>query len=262
MLDPDQVTPIILTFNEAPNLGRTLAALNWAKQILIVDSFSTDATLRIAAGFPQVRVLQRGFDCFAAQCNFGLGHIHTPWVLSLDADYVLSEALVREILELDPNERVAGYQARFRYWICGRPLRRSLYPPRTVLYRREGAFYLSEGHAHRVNVDGPVARLTGWIEHDDRKPIGRWFEAQWKYADAESRLLRETPGGRLNWRDRIRRDTPVAPVLVALHTLLGRGVILDGARGWYYVLQRAVAESLLSLCILEDRLWGQRKGEK
>ena len=85
------VTPLILTFNEAPNLWRTLEKLAWARQALIVDSFSTDETLDIARKFPQVRIVQREFDTFAGQCNFGLQKIDTEWVLSLDADYVLSD---------------------------------------------------------------------------------------------------------------------------------------------------------------------------
>ena len=84
------VTPLILTFNEAPNLRRTLARVAWAREIVIVDSFSTDETMHIAQSFPQARILQRKFDTFADQCNFGLQQITTEWVLSLDADYVLT----------------------------------------------------------------------------------------------------------------------------------------------------------------------------
>ena len=50
----DQITPLILTYNEAPNIGRTLAALAWARDIVVVDSFSDDETLEIASSFSQV----------------------------------------------------------------------------------------------------------------------------------------------------------------------------------------------------------------
>src|SRR4051812_43381171 len=88
---------IILTYNEAPNIGRTLERLAWAKEIVVIDSFSTDETLEIVGKFPRTRVIQRKFDTFADQCNFGLEQIHTDWVLSLDADYVLSSELIDEI---------------------------------------------------------------------------------------------------------------------------------------------------------------------
>ena len=81
------ITPLILTFNEAPNLARTLAQLFWARDITIIDSFSSDETLSIVSGFPQARIFQRKFDSFAGQCNFGLREtgITSEWVLSLDA---------------------------------------------------------------------------------------------------------------------------------------------------------------------------------
>ena len=57
----DQITPLILTYNEAPNIARTLAGLSWAKEIVVVDSFSDDETVEIARSFPQVRVVQTSF---------------------------------------------------------------------------------------------------------------------------------------------------------------------------------------------------------
>ena len=104
-----------------------------------------------------MRVVTREFDSFAGQCNFGLEQIRTPWVLSLDADYVVSQDLCREIAALDPGASTSGYRCGFRYCINGRPLRGTLYPPRTVLYRREKARYEDDGHGHRVRIDGAVA---------------------------------------------------------------------------------------------------------
>jgi glycosyltransferase involved in cell wall biosynthesis len=85
----DQITALILTFNEAPNIERTLSRLKWAREIVVIDSFSTDETCDLVRKLPQARILQREFDSFAQQCNFGLQHIGTEWVLSLDADYLL-----------------------------------------------------------------------------------------------------------------------------------------------------------------------------
>src|SRR5437773_86107 len=110
-----EVTPMVLTYNEAPNIRRTLEKLSWADEILIVDSFSTDDTLEILKSFPRVRLVQRKFDTFAGQCNFGLQQITSEWVLSMDADYVLSDELNREMAELKPAADMAGYRANFTY---------------------------------------------------------------------------------------------------------------------------------------------------
>jgi glycosyltransferase involved in cell wall biosynthesis len=250
----EHITPLILTFNEAPNIRRTLEKLAWAQNILVLDSFSTDETLEIVRAFPQARVVQRPFDSFAGQCNFGLAQITTEWVLSLDADYILSDELIDEIKSLKPPPSATGYSASFKYCVCGHPLRASLYPPRTVLYRRKMAQYRDEGHGHRVQAQGAVESLRGFIFHDDRKPLDRWIDGQKRYARVEAQHLLAAPSAELNVADRLRRCIVPAPFLVLLHTLFAKGLILDGWPGWFYVYQRTLAEVLLSLRLLETRI--------
>ena len=82
------VTPLILTFNEEANIRRTLDALSWASQVVVVDSFSTDATRAICAEYSKVRFLHREFDQHAAQWNYGLSQLDEHgWALALDADH-------------------------------------------------------------------------------------------------------------------------------------------------------------------------------
>jgi len=248
------ITPLVLTYNEQPNLARCLARLAWAREVVLVDSFSTDQTIEIARRFPAVRVVQRKFDSFAAQCNFGLSLVDTEWVLSLDADYLLSSELSDELRALVPPEEVAGYSAEFCYCINGKSLRATLYPARTVLYRRQLASYTDDGHAHRVQVLGKVQPLRGRILHDDRKPLSRWLTSQDRYAKLEADKLTRTPASALGLNDRIRKTIILGPPVVLLYTLFVRGVILDGWAGWYYAFQRALAETLLSLRLIEAKL--------
>ncbi|MEM9028966.1 MAG: glycosyltransferase family 2 protein [Pseudomonadota bacterium] len=251
----ESITPLILTYNEAPNLARCLAKLGWAENVLVVDSGSTDETLEITRQHAHVRVVTRPFDNFANQCNFGLSQITSPWVLSLDADYELSSALVYELanLEEDPNGP-AAYEAAFIYRIYGRPLRGTLYPSRKVLYLRERAKYRNEGHGHRVDVAGDVARLQGRIYHDDRKALSRWFGSQQNYAKAEAEFLLSVKPSELSRNDKIRRMIWVAPPVVFLYTLIVKGCIFDGWPGWFYVLQRTIAEAMIALELVDRKL--------
>ncbi len=257
-----QITPVILTFNEAPNIERTLRKVEWADDILIVDSFSNDETLSIAADFEQVRVVQRKFDTFAGQCNYALdeGDLKTEWVLNLDADYILTDELVAELAELKPDPSVAGYRARFVYCINGRRLRSGIYPPVTVLFRRSKARFIADGHAHRVIVDGQIADLRSSVLHDDRKSLQRWFQSQVSYTALEARKLASTSDRELGWTDRIRRWRVVAPVLMPLYCLFIRGGVLDGWAGLYYAFQRTLAELMLSLYLFENSVGVSLRG--
>jgi glycosyltransferase involved in cell wall biosynthesis len=234
-----------------------LDKLRWAQRIVVLDSGSTDGTLEIVARYPQVEVIHRPFDSFAEQCNFGLTQIQTEWVLSLDADYELSDELVRELHELpEDEEAVGGYRVSFIYRIYGRPLRGTLYPPRTVLYRVRGARYVNEGHGHRVTVPGNVGRLRWKIYHDDRKPLSRWFASQQNYARLEAAYILSIAPLRLSRTDRVRRIGWPAPVLVFVYVLLVKGCVLDGWAGWFYALQRLLAETMIALEVADRRLRG------
>lgn len=247
------ITPLILTYNEAPNIARTLDRLQWATDIVVVDSFSSDATLDLISSFPQTRVFQRKFDSFAAQCNFGLREtgITSEWVLSLDADYVLTQHLIEEVAGITPDERINGYRTRFTYCIAGRPLRCGVYPPVTVLFRQSKADYVNDGHGHRVVIDGLVVSLKAPILHDDRKPLGRWFESQQRYMALEAKKLIAADPNTLSRADRIRRLRVIAPIAVLFYALIARGGVLDGWSGLYYAGQRMLAELLLSLYLME-----------
>jgi glycosyltransferase involved in cell wall biosynthesis len=246
-----EITPLILTYNEAANIQRTLQCLTWASSIVVIDSYSTDETLEILHGYPNVNVFQRSFDTHAQQWNYGLQQITTDWVLSLDADYVLSSELMSEIQALSPDTTPDGFFARFKYCVFGQPLRGTLLPPRQVLFRRSVASYVDDGHTQRLQQSGSTAFLTGYIYHDDRKPLSRWLWAQDRYMILEAQKLLETPIKELNWGDRIRKQKVLAPFVILVYCLILKGGIWDGWRGWYYTFQRVLAEILLAIRLIE-----------
>jgi glycosyltransferase involved in cell wall biosynthesis len=246
------VTPLLLTYNEEANIDHTLGRLAWAERVVVVDSYSTDATIDIATACGNVDLVQREFDHFADQCNFGLEQIDTEWVLSLDADYVCSEALIDEIRALPTIPAADGFSVGFVYCVFGEPLRGTLYPPRTVLYRREKAKYHRDGHGHRVRVDGTVGELDAPIYHDDRKSLKRWLDNQRGYARLEAEKLADDDA--LSVPDRLRETDVLGVLLMPLYCLFGKGLILDGWPGWYYTLQRTYAELLLALERLDQAL--------
>ncbi len=251
----DCITPLILTYNEAPNIARTLGQLAWARRIVVVDSFSTDETLAILSRFPTVVVIQNTFVSFADQCNFGLQLIDTEWVLSLDADYWLDDTLVKGLQELALDApKTAAYTATFKYAVFGKPVRGSMYPPRKVLYAKSRAHYVNDGHGHTVVIDGTVGKLAGCIVHDDRKSFSHWLASQDRYLQQEAEKLLQTPFKELKWTDKLRWFIVPAPFFALFYCLILRGGALDGKYGWHYAMQRVLAEILLSIRLTEARL--------
>ncbi len=258
-MDLSGITALILTYNEAANIERTLAGLSWARRIVIVDSGSTDQTLDLIKAFRNAEVFHRNFDAHAAQWNFGLTQtgIDTEWVLALDADYQVEDGFVDELRQLDPGPETAAYQAPFVYCIDGVALRASLYPPVPVLFRRSQARYVQDGHTQRLVHPGPAVPLATPLRHDDRKPLQHWLAAQARYMRLEADKLRQAAWRELDWIDRARRLRLVAPPLVFLYCLIGKGLVLDGRAGLLYSMQRMVSELILSMTLLRDDLAGR-----
>lgn len=245
-------TPLVLALNEAPNIGRTISRLYWAHRVFVLDSGSSDGTVDIALTFSNVSAIIRPFDTHRDQWNAGLDLIQTPWVLTLDADYVLSKALVEEIAALPTESEVAGYRARFVYCINGRPIREALYPPRTVLFRHNRGRYVQDGHTQALELEGRVADLQNVIYHDDRKPRARWLSNQAAYAAQEAEKLIATPPKHLGRIDLIRR-AGLAPLLTPAYCLIAKRLLLDGRAGLTYTYERTYAELLLALRLLDRR---------
>lgn len=251
-MDLDEITPLVLTFNEALNIGRTLDSVAWARRIVVVDSGSNDGTAGLVAARDNAKLIERPFDDHTRQWNFGVDQVRTPWVLALDADYICPESLAAELRELTPQHD--AYRARFEYCIYGRPLRGTLYPPRAILFRADRLRYRQDGHTQLLDVFGPVGELRSVLLHDDRKPLARWLANQSQYAELEVEKLLAAHADSLGWKDRLRKRIVWAAPLTLCYCLFAKGLILNGWRGIYYSLQRTYAELLLSLMLLDRKL--------
>ena len=242
------VTGIVLTHNEAPNIERSPERLEFLERVLVVDSGSDDGTQSLARAFPNVVLVEHPFAGHAAQANFAIRspQIVSDWVLALDADFLLSEALVAEIQALRQGDELRGYRVPVRYCIQGRPLRASLYPDVVALFDRRVTEYVQVGHAHKAVVRGETGRLRGEILHDDRKPFDRFLASQRSYALLEAERLRSQPWSSLPWSSRFRRLRFFTPWLVPLYVLFAKRVLLDGRAGVAYARERLLAELAIS----------------
>ncbi|HYC14748.1 MAG TPA: hypothetical protein VEC75_10885, partial [Stellaceae bacterium] len=111
-----------------------------------------------------------------------------------------------------------------------------------------------DGHTQRLSVSGAVRSLRHLVDHDDRKSLTHWLGAQDAYARLERGKLLAARAGELGRADRLRSRRVFAPIAVLLYCLFAKRMLFAGLPGWYYTYQRVVAEILLSLYLIEDRL--------
>jgi glycosyltransferase involved in cell wall biosynthesis len=162
-----KITATIITLNEERNVARAIESLRCADEILIVDSGSTDRTVELAEKLG-VRVLEAGWLGYAAQKNWAAEHATHEWILSLDADEALSEALEAEIWNLKKTgpavdaytmPRLARYLGRWIY-------HSGWYPDRKVrLYHRDQATWVGDFVHESVQARGQVGHLQSNILH-------------------------------------------------------------------------------------------------
>ena len=259
------ITPIILTYNEEENIERTLSKLSWAERIVVVDSFSNDQTIKILKNHSNVEICQRVFDSHEKQWNFALEQVRTKWVLSLDADYLVSDELVKEIGLISDNKEEEGFWVELKFCVDEVPLKCSVLPPRIVLFQKSKATYYQNGHTQTLKLDGKVGYLKGYIYHDDRKSFKEWLCSQEKYSDLEIEKLFQTDYNKLKIADKIRKLVMLLPLVIPVYILLFKGGIFDGRRGIYYAYLRTYYEAMLSFKVLKrynTLLWNKFKIKK
>ncbi len=183
------ITAVVLTRNVADTIAACLTPLAWADAILVVDDFSTDAT-RERCRRHGARVLERKLESFAAQRNFALGHVRTPWVLFIDADEIVTPALAQEIRTAARDESVAGYWIPRKNLLKDRWLRYAGWSPdyQLRLFQAAKGRYDPTRLVHElVTLDGPDRRLTETLTHYSYASVRQFLAKHERYAELEAR---------------------------------------------------------------------------
>jgi glycosyltransferase involved in cell wall biosynthesis len=185
------VTVIVLTFNEGANLEACLGAVrDWALEVFVVDSGSTDNTLQIAESSAAI-IVNHPFESHARQWEWALRNlpVRGEWIMGLDADQVVSPELAREIQTLnDPKfGNIDGIYVNRRQIFRNQWIRHGGYYPKYLLkIFRPGRAITDENDLvdHHFHVSGPVAKLKHDLIEANRKEddISFWIEKHNRYA--------------------------------------------------------------------------------
>ncbi len=267
------VSIFIQTLNEEANLARCLESFQWADDIVILDSFSTDQTERIARAY-NARWIQREYKGRAEHQNWAMENIpfKHPWVYYSDADEIVPPALAQEILAVTtaPDRHEVAYRVSRRDYFMGRWVRySSQYPVWFVrLFRPEKIRWKRKANPV-PDIDGPVGTLKNdYIHYPFSKGIADWLTRHNRYStyEAEETLLSLAARdldlkGLLSADATVRRRAlktlsfrlPARPVLKFLYMYLARRGVLDGSAGFHYCMLQAFYEYEITLKVRELR---------
>ena len=116
----NKISVTVITKNEEKNISDCLNSVNWADEIIVVDSESTDRTVEIAKQFTD-KVFNRKWEGYVPQKRYALSLASNEWVLSLDADERVTPELKDEIINLSPNE-YSGFKIRRKNFLMNKEI--------------------------------------------------------------------------------------------------------------------------------------------
>jgi glycosyltransferase involved in cell wall biosynthesis len=258
------VSVLILTLNEEINIGACLDSLSWSNDIVVLDSFSSDATTDIAAK-RGARVVQREFDSYSAQRNFGLNAIRyrNDWLVMVDADERVPSDLKAEILALVENQPVGVTlcMMRRRDYLFERWIRRSSgYPSWFARLAKIGHVWVERPINEEYCTTGKKIRLQHHLDHYPfNKGFSEWLAKHNRYSTMEASLKFEQESswpdlGQLLSSDPLRRRKavkslayrlPGRPILMFFALYILRGGFMEGRAGLTFSLLRAWYEFMI-----------------
>ncbi len=203
MLGGQSVSAIVITYNEEDAIRDCLESVRWADELVVVDSYSEDATLAIAREYTD-RIIQREFAGYVAQTRFAFEQTTGDWVLWLDADERLTPAALQEVkryFERPEGPRCDGFAFPRLTFFMDRWIRHSgWYPQHKLrLFRRAAARIVGRPPHPTARVSGRVRLLRGNILHlSYPNGVVEMAERSARFADRAARA-RYAGGKRFSW---------------------------------------------------------------
>lgn len=268
------VAIMIPTKDEEVNLPYALASVcDWAQEVFVMDSGSTDRTAEVAERYG-ARFVFHPWEGYARQKNWGLDNlpITAPWVFILDADEVITPELREELVRIATEDRAPenGFYVNRFFVFLGKRIRHcGFYPSWNLRFFRRGRARYEERQVHEhMTVDGTIGYLRHDMEHNDRRGLGHYIAKHNHYSTLEAgELLRIMEGSadgtlkfsffggpieRRRWiKHRLWPRLPARWLVRWFYMYVLKLGFLDGATGFHFCLFMAAYEHQISLKLKE-----------
>jgi glycosyltransferase involved in cell wall biosynthesis len=219
------VTVVIPTLNESDRLPACLAALRWAREVIVADAGSTDATVQIAQSMG-ARVLHATGLTIGAQRNLAIEAATQPWILAIDADERVSPELARAITTAVAAPAVDAYRVLMRNRYLGAPMERGGWGSdwHTRLFKSHLRYHVKRVH-ESLNYSGATRDLSGHVDHDSYRDLRHQLEKVTRYSVWGANDL-QTKIGNVGVSHLFFR-----PLVRFVKSYLLQGAFLEGRRG-------------------------------
>ena len=227
MKNTAKITAIIPTLNEEVFIREAIKSVDFADEIIVIDSFSSDATVEIARSL-NVTVLQRKFDDFSSQKNFAISQASHTWIYVLDADERVSNDLREEIIARAENPLdCVGFYVYRNFYLAGKQLKYGGVRSDKVirLFRKDYCKYNGQLVHERIVANGNVGFLKNRIAHYSYRSYNHHIHKLNRYAALQAKSLFDE-GSSVNLYHILIKP----PVRFIIHFFIKFG-FLDGYRG-------------------------------
>lgn len=230
------ISAVVICFNEEDRIGSCLSSVAWCDEIVVVDSFSTDETVKICERYTR-RIIQRPWTGYGDQIAFAVGQARQQWVLLLDADERVTPELKEEIRDvlLRCGHRVEGFALPRLVHYLGRDWRRGGWYPdyKVKLFRRDLAVFGGSEPHPKIILNGPVQRLKNPLRHFSYRHIADHMDRINRYTTISSITIKAQ--GR-RWRA---ADAILHPVARFLRFYVWKRGFLEGFPGLFVAASAA-----------------------
>lgn len=181
------ISAIVICKNEAANIGRCLAGLVWAHEVVVVDSGSTDGTIDIVSGFANARLITSEWLGYSRTKQLAVSHTRNAWVLWVDADEAVTPALQAALQAWQPPADVSAADMPRRTYFMGTWVRHTgWYPGRVarLFHKERCAFNDNILHEGIELKQGKLAHLDADLEHYSYQTLYQYFDKMNAYGRA------------------------------------------------------------------------------
>ncbi len=246
-----KITAIIPTYNEEIHIAKAIESVDFADEILVIDSYSKDKTVEIAKNY-NVKIIQRVFDDFSTQKNFAIEKATHEWIYILDADERVTPAVKKEIIQAikDPKDCV-GFYVKRTFYFSGRKVNYSGFQRDKVirLFLKEFCKYNGNPVHERITANGKLGYFKHKIDHFSYRNYDHYISKMNHYAVLRAKQLHTQSKKATIYHFLIK---PSARFFIHYFVRLG---VLDGFTG--FLVAKTQAYGVLARYI---KLWLLNKG--